>query len=75
MRVPCYVLVATDPQTGSVNPFAVNEDYATLKRAKEEAIDALELSATTMPKKYQMEIAATTGSFRIVPGFVDFDDE
>ncbi len=75
MRVPCYILVATDPQTGTTNPFACNEDYATLKQVKQEAIDNLELTATTMSPRYQMEIATTCASFRIVPGYVDFDDE
>lgn len=75
MKVPVYVLLVSDPQTGKPSPVAVNEDFPMLKRAKLDAIESLELSGTMLRPAQQVEIAATCKTFRIVPGVLDFDDD
>lgn len=75
MRVPCYILIGTDPQTGAVVPTAVNEDYASIKKVREETVEMLEMAAITLSAAQKRELADTIKTLRIVTGVVEIDLE
>lgn len=75
MRVPVYILIATDPVTGEVNPTAVNANYDDLVKVKEHASETMEMSMFAARPEQKAAIQQVIGSLRIVTGLLEIDLE